>query len=124
MKRILSGLALAALMTTQAAAAELITTQKNTADASPQAGVPTTAAPPLGGDPIQLGFDDGPVDLGQARCNGMVAPDGKPHGAVWAGIGNHGYRDGGVAVTAPLGRCGSVSIAIDRSEGGFGGWRR
>jgi hypothetical protein len=127
MKRILSGLALAALITTQASAAELITTAKDATSGSPQAGAVAApvSIPPLGAaPPIQLGLDDDqPMAAAEPTCNGLN-PDGKPHGAVWAGVGTHGYRDGGGAVTAPLGKCGSVSIAVDRSEGGFSGWRR
>lgn len=122
MKRILSGLALAGLITTQAAAAEPISTAKDATTASPTA--PAPAAPPLGAAPIQLGPDDQPIAPAEAGCNGLASPDGKPHGVVWAGVGTHGYRDMGTAVTAPLGKCGSVSIAIDRTEGAFGGWRR
>jgi len=51
-------------------------------------------------------------------CNALPASDGKPHGEVWAGVGTHGYRDVGTAMTMPVGKCGSLSIAIDRSEGG------
>lgn len=46
--------------------------------------------------------------------------DDAPRGAVWAGIGNHGYRQAGGVVTQPLGGCGSVTVMIDRTEGGYG----
>ncbi|MBW8815512.1 MAG: hypothetical protein JF588_18985 [Caulobacterales bacterium] len=53
-------------------------------------------------------------------CNALPASDGKPHGEVWAGVGNHGYREVGGVVTQPLGRCGSLTVAVDRTEGNFG----
>jgi hypothetical protein len=53
-------------------------------------------------------------------CAALPASDGKPHGEVWAGVGNHGYREVGGVVTQPLGKCGSLTVAIDRTEGNFG----
>jgi hypothetical protein len=53
-------------------------------------------------------------------CGALPASDGKPHGEVWAGVGNHGYREVGGVVTQPLGRCGSLTVAVDRTEGNFG----
>jgi hypothetical protein len=58
-----------------------------------------------------------------ARCAGIEA-DGKPHGEVWAGIGTGGYRQAGGVVTQPLGACGSVTVMIDRTEGGYGHFRQ
>jgi hypothetical protein len=50
---------------------------------------------------------------------GCAAPaDHKPHGEVWAGVGTGGYRELGGVVTQPIGDCGSVTLAIDRTEGG------
>ena len=46
--------------------------------------------------------------------------DGKPHGEVWVGIGNRGYREIGGVVTQPIGDCGSVTVAVSHTEGDFG----
>ncbi|HEY8571914.1 hypothetical protein [Phenylobacterium sp.] len=53
-----------------------------------------------------------------AAPSGRCAPpaDRKPHGSVWAGIGSGGYRNIGVEVTEPVGDCGQVTIAIDKTE--------
>lgn len=42
--------------------------------------------------------------------------DRKPHGEVWAGVGTGGYRELGGVVTQPVGKCGSVTIAVDKME--------
>jgi hypothetical protein len=48
---------------------------------------------------------------------GCTPPDDRrPHGEVWAGVGTHGYRELGGVVTQPVGKCGSVTIAIDKME--------
>jgi hypothetical protein len=61
---------------------------------------------------------------GPARGAGCTpAIDRKPHGEVWAGVGTGGYREGGGVVTAPVGACGQVTVAIDRTDMGRGGWR-
>ena len=49
--------------------------------------------------------------------------DGKPHGEVWAGAGTRGYRQVGGVVTQPLGSCGSVTVMLDHTEGGYGAGR-
>ena len=58
----------------------------------------------------------------QCAPNGSKASggDGKPHGEVWAGAGTRGYRDVGGVVTQPVGACGSVTLMVDHTEGGFG----
>ncbi|HET6970562.1 MAG TPA: hypothetical protein VFH92_05500 [Phenylobacterium sp.] len=56
----------------------------------------------------------------KAACAADPASDGKPHGEVWAGVGTRGYREVGGVVTQPLGKCGSLTIAVDRTEGNFG----
>ena len=127
MKRVLSGIAIAFLMSAQAGAAELVTTAG--ASAAPQAAAPA-AALPLDGPARQVADEvaGAAPAPGDGRCRAAApaadADDRQVHGEVWAGVGTHGYRDVGTAMTAPVGRCGSVSIAIDRSEGSFGGWRR
>lgn len=57
-------------------------------------------------------------------CGNQPANDGKPHGQVWAGVGTHGYRNIGGVVTQPIGQCGSLTLAIDKTEGDFGRRRR
>jgi hypothetical protein len=126
MKRVLSGIAIAFLMSAQAGAAELVTTAG--ASVAPQVAAPA-AALPLDGAVRPVADEDAGAALasGEGRCRAAAPaadPDHQVHGEVWAGVGTHGYRDVGTAMTAPVGRCGSVSIAIDRSEGSFGGWRR
>ena len=58
------------------------------------------------------------------RC---AAPeDRKPHGMVWGAVGTGGYREVGGVATQPIGRCGSVTVMINRTEGGGyrgRGWR-
>ena len=61
-------------------------------------------------------------DAKPSRAGCEPVADRKPHGEVWAGIGTGGYREAGGVVTQPVGACGQVTIAIDRTEGG--GWRR
>lgn len=128
MKRVLSGIAVALLMTNQVAAAELVTTAGAAKTPAPQVAA-TAAVPPLDASARQQTTDEGPGPAaapGEAGCHAAApaAADRQPHGEVWAGVGTHGYRDVGTAMTAPVGRCGSVSIAIDRAQGSFGGWRR
>jgi len=45
------------------------------------------------------------------------ANDGKPHGYVQVGAGNHGYREISGAVTVPVGDDGQATIAIDNVQG-------
>lgn len=126
MKRILSGIAFALLITGQAAAAEVVTTAGAARAAGPPVAGPAVV-PPLGAPQPAIDEAAGPTPPpGQSRCS-AAAPadlDRRPHGEVWAGVGTHGYRDVGTAMTAPVGKCGSVSIAIDRAEGSDRGWRR
>jgi len=48
--------------------------------------------------------------------------DRKPHGQVWAEVGTGGYRRVGGVVTQPIGECASVTVAVEKAEGG--GFRR
>ncbi|MCR5877917.1 hypothetical protein [Phenylobacterium sp. J367] len=50
--------------------------------------------------------------------------DGKPHGEVWGSVGTGGYRSVGGVVTQPIGECGSVTVGVSKSEGGYGRRRR
>jgi hypothetical protein len=98
-----------------------------TASSAPGAGAP--AMPPFDPDsgPLRLSDHvDGLDFLGpQGPCGGPAfRPDGKPdrtpHGAVWAGVGTHGYREIGGAVCAPIGDRSAVSIAVDAGQ--LDGW--
>jgi hypothetical protein len=120
MKRVLSGIAVALLITSQAAAAEPIAT----ADPAPQLGAPAAVAPL--GAPQAAELDAAPPPPTAPGCSAASAatdPDRRPHGEVWGGVGSHGYREAGGVVTAPVGKCGSVSVLVDRTEGGLGGRR-
>lgn len=63
---------------------------------------------------------DEPPKPAAKGCAALPANDGKPHGEVWAGIGNHGYREVGGVVTQPIGKCGSLTVAVDKTDGNFG----
>ena len=119
MKRAL-GLAFVALGLCGAAAAqEVISTAAN----APEAGAPI---PAKSGPPLTLSnrdqFDDrGPPPVG--RCgnvkedaNGEPVKDNAAHGAVWAGVGTHGYRNVGGAICQPIGDNAQVTIAIDSTQ--------
>jgi hypothetical protein len=54
--------------------------------------------------------------IARARTGGTPPDDRRPHGEVWAGIGTRGYRELGGVVTQPVGKCGSVTIAVDKME--------
>jgi hypothetical protein len=108
------------------------------APARAQEAIPTAAGAPNGGAPmaepadapLRLSdhFDKGPDVVRAAGPCGAPAKteDGKtdksPHGEVWAGVGNHGYREGGGAVCLPLGDSAAVNIAVDAGQGD--GWGR
>jgi hypothetical protein len=126
MKRHLSAIALALLIAAPAAASEPLVTAGRIADAPSGLGPDdVNLVPPLGAYRVLPSPpDDGSPNLPpNAGC--YQAADGKPHGEVWAGVGTHGYRNVGTAMTAPVGKCGSVSIMVDRTEGGglYGGRR-
>jgi hypothetical protein len=118
---LLSGIAACILSTAQAVAAEAITTAGATGQAAPQAAAP---AAPLGVEAAQPALDDGRPLPADSDCSNAADPERKAHGEVWGGVGNHGYRNAGGAVTLPAGKCSSVSIAVDRTDGGVGAWRR
>jgi len=126
MKPILGGLVIALLITSGAAAGGEPLTTAGATQAAPPASAATEGAPPLSAAPARRADADAappPAD-GQPGCRDGEAVDHRPHGEVWGGVGTHGYRNVGAAAAAPVGKCSSVSIAVDRVEGGFGGWRR
>ena len=61
-------------------------------------------------------------------CGGLAKADGKPdknpHGEVFAGVGTHGYREGGGVVCMPLGDHAAATIAVDVGRTDGRGWRR
>jgi len=126
MLRCLGAIAIALLFTAQAGAAELVATAEPVGSPTPTLAIGPDAAeaPPLGGllAPPRTAEDRAPPAQGVAACGEAV--DRQPHGEVWAGIGSHGHRTLGTAMTAPIGKCASLSIAVSRTEGDFGGWRR
>lgn len=58
---------------------------------------------------------DGPVPFEDAR----PAADRRLHGEVIAGIGTHGYRDGGVRLSVPIGDGGRLDLSYRRTENGL-----
>jgi hypothetical protein len=88
-------------------------------------------AGPFGAPPLRL--DNGP-GMGPGFLRAPVGPcggpakteDGKtdktPHGEVWAGVGTHGYREGGGVVCVPLSDRAAVTIAVDAGQ--MDGWGR
>jgi len=119
------GLACLASMSFSAASAqETIRTNANGAGPPPgeraqalaldDADAALPAAPPAG----QVGPAQSDDRLGAAAPSRDCGPptDGKPHGEAWAGIGTGGYRNVGGVVTLPVGRCGSLTLAIDHSQ--------
>lgn len=47
--------------------------------------------------------------------------DRRVHGMVTAGIGTHGYRDFGAAVSLPLGESGRLDLQVRQTEGAYRG---
>ena len=106
--------------------------------AGAQEAIPTapagSAAPPAARQdaPIRLSnqrsdYDDrGPVPVGPCGLpyktdkDGALKQDKDPHGAVWGGVGTHGYREAGGAVCIPVGPSAQVNLAVDA---GRWGWR-
>ena len=106
-----------------AVAQEAISTAANASGG----GAPAQASPP--GTPIVLSNrtnerdDRGPLPIGpcggvKITDDGRAQPDKSPHGAVWGGVGTHGYREAGGAVCVPLGDSGRVSIVVDDTRWG------
>lgn len=60
---------------------------------------------------------------GSAKTDGGK-PDKKPHGAVFAGVGTGGYREGGGVMCVPLGDHAAATIAVDVGRTDGRGWRR
>lgn len=102
-----------------------------------QEAIPTAAGSPTGGAPVPA--STGPLRLPDRIDNGddivrSVGPcgappkaDGKPdrspHGDVFAGVGTHGYREGGGVVCVPIGDKAAVTLAVDAGRIGDRGGR-
>ena len=132
--RVPTAFAVFLLSASAASAQEAITTGPQGSGAPPSASAPTppmerTApddSPAANGDWARVVLAGRPAQrasVGQARTGSCEAPpDRKPHGEVWGGVGTGGYREVGGVVTQPIGECGSVTIAVDKTE--FDGDRR
>lgn len=75
----------------------------------------TAAASPLPTPAVQTA----PQQIGLEQDEDPAGPpmrDGKIHGMVSAGVGTNGYRQGSVAIDAPLPNGGDVAIAVDSTQ--------
>ncbi len=104
-----------------------------------QEAIPTAGGSPVGGAPIPassgpLRLPDHRMDNGDdiVRSVGPCGappkadgtPDRSPHGEVFAGVGTHGYREGGGIVCVPIGDKAAVTLAVDAGRIGDRGGRR
>lgn len=48
---------------------------------------------------------------------GEPEDDRRPHGMVEVGVGTGGYRRAAGVVTAPLGKTGQITVAVEKTEG-------
>ena len=92
-----------------------------------QEAIPTAGGSPIGAPiptstgPLRLSdhHDDTGDDIVRSvgPCGAPAKPDGKPdrspHGEVFAGVGTHGYREGGGIVCLPIGDKAAVTVAVD-----------
>ena len=84
-------------------------------------GAPIDAPIPASTGPLRL--PDHRIDNGDdilrsvGPCGAPPKPDGtpdrSPHGEVFAGVGTHGYREGGGVVCLPIGDKAAVTLAVD-----------
>jgi hypothetical protein len=67
--------------------------------------------------PATRWLDDAPVaaDDGSAAM-GASAPDRRPHGVVGVGIGTNGYRDAFATVALPVGKTGTLAVAVEDTQ--------
>ncbi len=102
-----------------------------------QEAISTAAGSPTGGAPVPA--SSGPLSLPDridngddiirsvGPCGAPPKPDGRPdrspHGEVFAGVGTHGYREGGGVVCVPLGDKAAVTLAVDAGRIGDRGGR-
>jgi len=102
-----------------------VSTTSNAQVGAPQ---PSDAAPPLPAEAAGTTHDGQPMAMGPCGPE-KVKPDGKldtaPHGEVYGGVGNHGYREIGGTICQPVGQNGAVSVSVDQTQGNWGyGYRR
>ena len=106
--------------------------------AAAQEAIPTAIGSPTGGAPVPAAsgpirlpdrLDTGGDDIVRSvgPCGAPPKPDGKPdrspHGEVFAGVGTHGYREGGGVVCVPIGDKAAVTLAVDAGRIGDRGGR-
>lgn len=112
----LTGAVVAGLPAAPAQADEVIRTGA-AGDPPASTAAPAAIGRPPAADASSKAGDPGPEALGVERRSACGMPSNrKPHGAVWGGIGTGGYRSVGGVVTQPLGDCGEVTVAIDRTS--------
>jgi len=97
-----------------------------TSSAQASAPQPRAAPPPL---PSTQGAAGGAQPVAMGPCGPeKVKPNGEletaPHGEVYGGVGNHGYREIGGTICQPIGQNGAVSVSIDSTQGNGGYGRR
>lgn len=114
MKCVLLALGLLALPASAAQAEEAIRTGPDSIPAAAAAieALPSDTPAP----PTRLEATDDEPTPESGRCD--APPDRKPHGMVWGAVGTGGYREAGAVVTQPIGRCASVTVMINRTDGG------
>ena len=112
----------ALLLAGRAGAQEVIPTAAN---ANVDGGAPAApASGPISTSNKRQRDDRGPARIGpcggveRSIDDGPPKPDRNPHGAVWAGVGTHGYREAGGAVCIPIGDNAAVNIAVDSTHWG------
>lgn len=101
-----------------------------TASDAPLGGAPT---PPPPGPPQALGqrpfFDGADIVRGPLNACGVPpkedgSPDKSVHGEVYAGVGNHGYREAGGTACVPIGDHSAATISVDAGRYPTWGWRQ
>lgn len=120
--QLLGGLLALGLLASPAIAQETIPTASD----APLGGAPTPQPTPpqaLGQHPRYDG-----ADIVRSDVNGCGVPpkeDGSPdknvHGEVYAGVGNHGYREAGGTACIPIGGHSAAVISVD--AGRYPTWR-
>jgi hypothetical protein len=90
------------------------------ADAGPVATGREGDAPPTAQAPLSLPEERAARERVEQAEFEMMWPDRRPHGEVVMGIGTHGYRHFGGMVVAPVGKSGTVAIAVEHMEIGGG----
>jgi len=110
---VLVGMALVAAPA--ASAQEAIRTAGDEARPPPAGQAPAALPTVLAATASPDGAPPGPsASHGPPGC--ARAPDGKPHGEVWAGIGTRGYRNVGGVVTMPVGQCATLTLGVDHTQ--------